>query len=87
MTGIKEPGVRIHREWYELTKPLMDRDESKWGKFFLDVIAYALGETERPSFVHDAELQDLWEKTNVKPCDLITGKKGKLTVWKRKLKK
>lgn len=80
----KELGVRIYREWYELTKPLMDRDLHKWGDFFGAVIAYGLGHKDKPDFSYDAELQELWNKTNLKPCDLSAGKDGWLKVWKRK---
>ena len=80
----KEIGVRIYREWYELTKPLMERDLHKWGDLFEAVIAYGLGRKGKPDFSYDAELQELWEKTNLKPCDLSACKDGWLKVWKRK---
>lgn len=84
MSNNKELGVRIYREWYELTKPLMKRDLHKWGDFFEAVIAYGLGRKDKPDFSYDAELQELWNKTNLKPCDLSAGKDGWLKVWKRK---
>ena len=79
-----ELGVRIYREWYELAKPLMERDLHKWGDFFEAVIAYGLGRKSKPDFSYDAELQELWEKTNLRPCDPSAGKDGWLKVWKRK---
>lgn len=84
MYGMREPGVRVHREWYELTKPLMDRDGEKWWRLFDGIMAYALGQAEKPDFSDDAELQELWEKTNLRPCDPSGGKDGWLKVWKRK---
>lgn len=83
----KEPGVNIHREWYELTKPLTEKDEKRWWRFFEGIITYALGESDRPDFSDDAELQDLWEKTNVRQCDFTKGKMGKLSVRKRRSSK
>ena len=80
----KELGVRIYREWYELTKPLMDRDGDKWWRLFDGVMAYALGRNTQPDFSDDAELQELFEKTNLRPCDYSAGKEGWLKVRKRK---
>ena len=79
----KELGVRIYREGYELTKPLMERDGDKWWRLFDGVMAYALGRNTQPDFSDDAELQELFEKTNLRPCDYSAGKEGSLKVWKR----
>lgn len=84
MNGMKEIGVRIYREWSEMIKPLTDTQPQKGLRFLGDCVKYTLGVTGVPDFSDDAELQELWEMTNAKPCDLATGKDGWLKVWKRK---
>lgn len=84
MNGMKEIGVRIYREWYAMIKPLTDTQPKKGLRFFEDCIKYTLGVTGAPDFSDDAELQELWEMTNAKPCDQEAGKEGWLKVWKRR---
>lgn len=87
MSNNKELGVRIYREWYELTKPLMERDGEKWWRLFDGIMAYGLGYAGEPDFSDDAELQELYEKTNLRPCDYSSRKEGWLKVWKRRITK
>lgn len=84
MNGMKELGVRIYREWHEMIKPLTDAQPKKGLRFFTDCIKYTLGITDVPDFSDDPELQELWERTNARPCNQEAGKEGWLKVWKRK---
>lgn len=84
MNERKDLGVRIYREWHDMTKPLINTQPKKGQRFVMDCIRYTLGMADKPDFSDDAELQELWERTNAKPCDLATGKDGWLKVWKRK---
>lgn len=80
----KELGVRIYREWYEMTKPLINSQPKKGQRFVMVCIRYALGMGDMPDFSDDAELQELWERTNARPCNQEAGKEGWLKVWKRR---
>lgn len=84
MNGMKEQGVRIYREWHEMTKPLIDTQPKKGHRFVMDCIRYTLGMSDKPDFSDDAELQELWERTNARPCNQEAGREGWLKVWKRK---
>lgn len=84
MYGKNELGVRIYREWYEMIKPLTDAQPKKGLRFFTDCIKYTLGITDVPDFSDDPELQELWERTNARPCDNLNNKDGWIKVWERK---
>ena len=82
MNERKDLGVRIYREWHDMIWHL--KADDKWWRFFNGCIRYTLGMSDKPDFSDDAELQELWERTNARPCDPQTGKDGWLKVWKRK---
>lgn len=82
MYGMNKIGVRIYDEWYEMIEPVLAT--KKGTRFIGDCIRYTMGITGAPDFSDDAELQELWEMTNAKPCDPATGKDGWLKVWKRR---
>ena len=74
---------RIFREWTDMLGPL-EGNEKRWSRFFIEVVGYAILREDEPDFSDDAELQELWEKTNVRKYDAITDKEGWVKVWKRK---
>ena len=81
MSDSKEIGVRIYAEWWEMTKSLRDSNPQKWLRLFSDVTGYGLGYKNKPDYSKDAELQELWERTNIKPRNT---KEGWIKVWKRR---
>ena len=79
----KQPRVRVFRTWYEATMPLRERDGKKWLQFYDAVMGHALDGSTPPAF-EDAELAELWERTNIRPYDATTDKPGWVKVWARK---
>ncbi len=80
---MSEPRCRIYREWYEMLEPLRKRDEKKWWVFNKAVLEYVYYLNE-PDFSDDTELQDLWNRTSVRPYDSGKDKPGWIKVQKKR---
>ena len=63
-----EPRCRIFREWYEMLMPLHEMEPKKWLRFYEATLNYVY-RLVTPDFSDDAELQDLWDQSNIRPYD------------------
>ena len=78
-----EPRCRIFREWYEMLMPLHEMEPKKWLRFYEATLNYVY-RLVTPDFSDDAELQDLWDQSNIRPYDSRNDKPGWVKVYKRK---
>lgn len=78
-----EPRCRIFREWYEMLEPLHKREPHQWLRFYEATLNYVY-RLIPPDFSDDTELQELWNRSNIRPYDSRNDNPGWIKVYKRK---